>query len=263
MSFAFTGAPQSWTPAPGVLSARFVVDGGSGGANVNGVVGGLGGQVAETLSVFGMGTVTVVVGGAGATGPAGSIAAGGYPDGGSSGTVNGSGGGRSEVAFFGAIPELIAGGGGGAGTDAGDLYPDGQAGAGGAGGGADGKTLDGLPGADTTARTDGSVILGPGGGGGGASGATPGAAGAAGTVSNTGTPKFCPGLGNGEPLDGGPGSEGSATGAGADGVEQSGGGGDGYAGGGSGGTGAWDINCLFNLDGAGSGGGSSFAQSGT
>ncbi len=147
VSFAYTGAPESWTVPANVTSLTVTIAGASGGNAENGAAGGgPGGQFTTTIPVQPGQVLSVAVGGRGAdgqdfhTGPKGSSpgGAGGYGGGGNGAsaatnsvhiTGGGGGGGSFLTAVSGATQTLLAtaGGGGASGGSA-------AGGAGGAGG---------------------------------------------------------------------------------------------------------------------------------
>jgi hypothetical protein len=240
VSFALTGAPQTFTVPEGVTSLTATVAGASGGdgpqfipavarrgattspqAAQGASVGGAGGSITATVPVTGGEQLTVVVGGRGADSATFDPAAGGYGGGGSVATFDGpvgGGGGGGSFLFHGTTALVVAGGGGGASYGIGDD---------GGNGGSDGAGSAGLP--DSTA------------GGGGGGGATTGAGGAGGT--NCGT------------AGGGPASGPTTFGVGGDSACGGGAGGGGYYGGGSGGE-------TTQYGRGGGGGGSGFLAAG-
>jgi hypothetical protein len=212
VTFAYTGAAQTWTVPPGVNEATFIVFGAQGGdavADFDSAFGGRGGQATATLPVTPGSTVTILVGGAG--GNVNAPSCGGPPPGGFNGGGSGgsgavdngwcpgaAGGGASDVRIGGtdlAHRVLVAGGGGGAIPDS---YPCGRPN-GGAGGGLTGGTApcQGGSGGDQTGKSgsgksgqgdaggsNSSNGTGGGGGGGGyygGAGGTPGAGGGGGS----------------------------------------------------------------------------------
>jgi hypothetical protein len=134
VTFCYTGGAQTWTVPAGVKSATFTVFGAAGGVSnafTTPPPGGLGGKAVATIALVPGSTVTIVVGGVGATppnvdgclgGPAGG--AGGFNGGGAGGASGGGttcggsgGGGASDIRIGGAglgNRVLVAGGGGGA-----------------------------------------------------------------------------------------------------------------------------------------------------
>jgi hypothetical protein len=258
VTFAETGAAQTWTVPAGVTSATFTVEGAAGGNGVligggTAALGGLGAEVQATLGLGSGTAVTFLVGGAGVSSDGNGVA--GFNGGGAgSGDGGGGGGGFSSVAF-GSTVELLAGGGGGGGGY-GVPFETVLGGAGGAGGGA------GSAGAAGDSASDGQTLGGGGGGHAGGAGGTGGSAGALG-----GGASSCPGPP--APVAGTSGSlaSGSTGGAGAPSppgtisLSAGGGGGGGEAGGGGGGSGAGD-SCSASGAGGGGGGGSSYAAPG-
>lgn len=225
VSYASTGALQTFTIPSGVESVTVTVAGGQGGsvAGDNGFLyaaGGAGGRTAGTLDVEPGEVLTLVVGGAGgtavalATNPASTGSPGGYGGGGAGGDdvrpllgARAGGGGGSFVLADDDTLLLAAGGGGGAAFGA----------LGGLGGGAS---------APATAGADGDS---------GATGGRPGTAGANGSGGAAGT-------GDAPAEPGGPGTGTVVSpsvlpvgGTGGDGSEAGGGGGGGYRAGGGGG----------------------------
>lgn len=206
LTFAATGATQTWTAPPNVTSVTLDMAGARGGNSFAGaILGGLGDRLQATLAVIPGTTYTVWVAkqgtDSGATGgfgiaPGGTSAANGATFGGAGGGASG----ISPTAAAGAAV-AIAGGGGGAGGSAGGgggSYPTGIAApnAGGAGGGQGGTQLAGGAGGTgaTVAGAAGSTLQGGnafaltaafviGGGGGGFFG---GGTGAAATPNSTG-----------------------------------------------------------------------------
>jgi len=228
--FAYDGAAQSWTVPTGVTEATFTLIGGAGGdAGVLGPVGGFGAQVRATLPVTPGETLTLVVGGQGASSGAPAW------DGGAAGAngdapAAGAGGGATAVLSSTGAALLVAGGGGGAGGPG--------AGSGGTGGDGGSAELPGAPGGPSGPST-------PGGGG-----LVGGAGGAAGGGSIGGA--------NGGAASGGRGGAGGA-GASGSGGGNGGGGGGGYAGGGGGGAGGSGPAGTDAAGGGGGAGGTSFA----
>jgi hypothetical protein len=197
----YTGAGQDWTVPPGVASATFTVEGGSGGGVGAALAGASGGRATASLALTPGQTIWLFVGGQGPT-----ISSATAFNGGGSGHTGGGGGG-SDVRVGGTAlgnRMLVAGGGGGGGGCTGGPGLAGGA-QGGAGGGASG-------GSGTTGG--GTCAAGPGGGGtqtaGGAAGASAGGFGAG---------------GNGNANGGGGGGGWFGGGGGAD---SGGGGGSGY-----------------------------------
>jgi hypothetical protein len=174
VTFAYTGAADSWTVPAGVTSATFDLYGAQGGGSAGNALffAGLGGELKATLAVSAGTSIQVTVGGQGA-----GLAA-GFNGGGGGGF---GGGGASDIRVGGtglADRKLVAGGGGGAGRTACVTNADG-----GAGGG-----VSGSPG---NAGCDGFVAGGggtqtTGGTGGGGGVATDGAFGVGGSGSELG-----------------------------------------------------------------------------
>lgn len=111
VTFAFTGAPQTYTVPPRVVSLEVVADGGSGGNYQS--AGGGGAHVTATITVTPGQVLTVYVGGKG-----GDVnnSSGGYNGGGAGNGGGGGGGGASDVRTGGASLAdrlVVAGGGGG------------------------------------------------------------------------------------------------------------------------------------------------------
>ena len=173
---------ESWQVPVGVTEIEFEVYGAEGGSN-----GGRGGFVSGTLSNLPE-TLTIVVGGQGATGVSQN---GGYNGGGFSGGRNGnpgSGGGASDIRFGSSLDDriVVAGGGGGSGgpvggdggPGGGEIASDGSEGQGGAGSGGS-QDRGGEGGRSNSGNTNGSsgefgfggeggyAVSGYGGGGGG------------------------------------------------------------------------------------------------
>jgi hypothetical protein len=236
-SFGETGSPQTVVLPTGFATATITAGGAQGGANggkfaPGTVPGGLGGVAVGTFSITSGETLTLEIGGAGASGTKSAGGKGGYDGGGkgakggatlSPGDPGGGGGGATRVKDGSKIL-LAAGGGGGAG---GPVPDDAEtSGYGGAGGG-------------TIGSNGGTPALG-GGGGGGASQASPGGGG---KLADSCPTPACE-----------PGSAGTKTKGGAGGIGYGGGGGGGGGGykGGGGGAGA-SVN-----GGGGGGGGSGF-----
>ncbi|WP_158614228.1 Ig-like domain-containing protein [Frondihabitans sp. PhB188] len=127
VSFALTGAPETWIVPTGVTSITATVKGGAGGAQSAGArdpeptAGGAGGDVQATLPVASGDAITAVVGSKGADGVANSAtpAAGGYGGGGNGGSMaypthsSGGAGGGGSFLFTGSALAVAAGGGGG------------------------------------------------------------------------------------------------------------------------------------------------------
>jgi hypothetical protein len=234
VTFAPTGAVETWTVPAGIETITIVVAGASGG-DAGSEQGGVGGEVTAEVPVTPGETLDVVVGRTGADGAANSTAAaaGGFGGGGAGGTMQvaatltgGGGGGGSFVFVHGtSSSELLVAAGGGGGAVSAFEEGDGSSRAGGTGG----------AGGDAVASTNTEGLAG-----GPATLTAAGAAGAAGGQSTPGT-------------QGSPGAAAAATsatslglgGAGAvNTVGQSlyftaGGGGGGYRGGGGGGTDAY------------------------
>jgi Glycine rich protein len=154
--FAYTGATQTWTVPAGVTSATFDVLGAQGGA-YSPPAGGQGGEATGVLTLTPGDTVTLLVGGQGATGGGFAVDSaggqGGFNGGGNGGIgffAGAGGGGASDVRIGGsglADRMLVAGGGGGA-SNAG--CSTGQNADGGAGGGLTGNAgLGACPGFNT------------------------------------------------------------------------------------------------------------------
>jgi len=222
-TFAFTGAPQTYTVPAGVTKLRVTAGGAAGGtSSVN--TGGGGGVVYATLPVTPGEVLTVYVGGkgvGGATDGSNSGGAGGYNGGGSSpGSYGSGGGGATDLRRSASAPStsladrlLVAGGGGGGGAATPSGLPGGGGGNPGLAGGSNGAEGGG-----------GGTTTGPGAGGRYNYAGQPGTLGMGGNGSGGATnPPFY--------------------------YTAGGGGGGGYYGGGGGGTGRM---------GAGGGGGSSF-----
>lgn len=129
ITFSATGAPETWAVPAGVTSVTATVNAAAGGAGAPGGgltdagQGGLGGALTATVPVAAGETLTTVVGAKGADGVTNSTtpAQGGYPRGGTAGTIastehgaGGAGGGGSFL--FGSNALLLAAGGGGGGT---------------------------------------------------------------------------------------------------------------------------------------------------
>lgn len=235
VSFALTGAPESFVVPAGVSAVTATVTGGAGGtssvagSSFGGVpaVGGTGGAVSALLPVTPGETLTAVVGGRGEDGVSDlpRPAAGGYGGGGDSGAITtsarhaggGAGGGGSFL--FGDDALLLAAGGGGGGANFG-----GAAVAGGAGGAGGDASAGGTPfSGDGDSSGGGGTSTGPGAGG----------------VLTTGAPEFVAGApGAADPAsgpaafgEGGDGPTGEESGS----YTTAGGGGGGFYGGGSGG----------------------------
>ena len=169
-TFSYTGASQTWTVPPGVTQATFDVFGAQGGNGSNpdavipASVGGNGGETTATLGLAPAETLSVVVGGQGATGfgntGGGAGGFGGGGPGGSGGSFGGGGGGGGGSSVTeGATPLVIAGGGGGSSNLRGKN--------GGSGGGLSGTAGVG-PGGDPGTQTGGGT--GTGGAGSGSAG---------------------------------------------------------------------------------------------
>jgi hypothetical protein len=247
-TYSYTGSAQTFVVPAGVTSLQVVVAGAQGGAGFDyaagtGGGGGRGAVVGVTLAVSPGETLTLLVGGEGGSGPAGSVA--GF-NGGGAGAYNptpgfaragGGGGGASDIRAGGAgLANRVVVAGGGGGGSLGTAAAGGRV-AGGAGG------FDGVPGESAT-----SPLSKPGGGGGG----TQSGGGAAGQpVELPGTPAVTP-AGAGSLGQGGTGGYGP-TAIGFNGGF-AGGGGGGYYGGG-GGAGGYSYN-----ESGGGGGGSSFSS---
>jgi hypothetical protein len=231
VSFAMTGAVQSWTVPTGVDHITAAVAAGNGGGSSNTPLGGLGGAVTATVPVTAGDALSIVVGAAGANGtfgqqnaPSPAYGGGGlgfFEPGGGMGFSEGSGGGGSFVFDTTANDALLVAAGGGGGTS-GNATGGGNGGAGGPGD--DGSTFCGQ-----TPSGGGGTLSAGGAGGGNA------AVGAAGTGPATSATSL------------GVGGDTAANAAGA-------GGGGGYYGGGGGGASTGN-NC--GVDGSG-GGGSGF-----
>lgn len=257
VTFAETGAAQTWTVPAGVTSATFTVDGAAGG---NGTAPGggtpaLGGGGAEVQATLGLGSVpavTLLIGGGGLIGNSDGV--GGFNGGGAAGSsVGGGGGGGFSSVAFGSTIELLAGGGGGGGGPGAD-YETAIGGAGGAGG------ETGSAGTAGDSGNDGRVLGGGGGGQPGGASGTGGLAGALGSGTSTCEGGTLAGT-SGSPASGSTGGAGAAAQAPAAFTASGGGGGGGEVGGGGGGSGAGD-SCSASGGGAGAGGGSSYAAPG-
>ena len=234
VSFASTGAEESWVVPAGVTSIDVVLVGGSGGAGENGPAGGAGHRVEGTLAVEPGDTLFLNVGGNGGTAGLvpGCIPGAAAFNGGAAG-----GSGLGELPGIGTSCGWDAGGGGGA-TD-----------------------IRSESRADPTTLGSRLIIAAGGGGGGGGAGSggggsaesngvsTGGSGGGAGTSTGGGSP----GTGH---AGGGNGADGAVGlgGNGGQGIRAGGGGGGGLYGGGGGGA-------SNNGSGAGGGGGSSFVGS--
>ena len=154
-TFAYTGAPQTYTVPAGVTTLRVEALGASGGNSIYGfntinTVGGAGARVRTTLAVVPGQVLTIYVGGVGTTSPRDG-GGGGYNGGGNGGSrggpdnwpyrSSGGGGGATDIRVGGtalANRVLVAGGGGGgglAGVGGNGGTPNGAAGAGDGGGG--------------------------------------------------------------------------------------------------------------------------------
>ncbi|WP_456697636.1 glycine-rich protein [Aeromicrobium sp. P5_D10] len=112
-------ASTEWTVPPGVTSIDFVAIGGRGLRNATGVSGGLGVKLAGKMTVTPGQKLYVTTAGNGDTGGGGGQGAGynGGAAGGNFGSLNGRGGGASDIRFAGnelTDRKLVAGGGGGA-----------------------------------------------------------------------------------------------------------------------------------------------------
>ena len=113
-TFNYTGDAQTWTVPAGVTSATFDLYGARGGGFVGDslLAPGLGGEATATIAVTPGDSIEVNVGGQGGS------PAGGFNGGGAGGSIAG-GGGASDIRIGGtalADRELVAGGGGGAGS---------------------------------------------------------------------------------------------------------------------------------------------------
>ena len=182
-TFAFTGAPQTYTVPAGVTALKVVLDGAAGATNR---LGGKGGRVTTTLSVTAGQVFNLFVGGAAADN------VGGYNGGGNSETGRGdigAGGGATDMRLNGTTlnDRIIVAGGGGGSSDDGSR--------GGNGGGLVGANGGGRPGtggsqtAGGTGDTNGASGIGGSGvdfGGGGGGGYFGGGSGAAGMGIKTG-----------------------------------------------------------------------------
>jgi len=246
ITFLATGDYYAWTVPSGVTSVTFDLQGAQGGTTVETyapALGGKGGRVTGTLTVTPASTYYIYVGGQ----PSASSSTAGFNGGGlagvsASGTRAGSGGGATDIrTAIGTLSSrlVVAGGGGGAGTDYvnGGCTPCGQGGIGGAGGGTTGASGEDAPASNTPAYSGQYGLLGRGGSGGTQSAGGTGSGGAPGGAGSLGV--------------GGAGRGGQITVA-------SGGAGGGYYGGGGGG-----VNNTASADGyggGGGGGGSSFAD---
>ncbi|MFN8491581.1 MAG: choice-of-anchor D domain-containing protein [Caldilineaceae bacterium] len=164
VTFAYSGAPESWTVPPGVTSANFVVDGAQGGTGMlfGGTqgTGGLGARAQATFAVRDGQIFQLMVGGAG------SVTAGGFNGGGAGGGsprgFNGAGGGGASDVRSGACAtalsctladrRIIAGGGGGGAAYSGNGGSGGQL-----GGNGTGSVDGGTPGAGGTATSGGAA----------------------------------------------------------------------------------------------------------
>lgn len=243
VSFWHTGAPSTWTVPPGVVKAKFTVEGAEGGGEIP-AARSQGGRAVATLASLSPGEqFGVIVGGAGSSHIEGG--AGGF-GGGGDGTPGAGGGGYSSVSR-GPTLTLLAGGGGGAGSagfNASTVEVPG-----GGSGGSGGEGASGSPGIATLSQ---EATLGGGNGGGSGESGGPGGGGGMVTGSSACPETITSGASGaaGSSLTGG----GGASGAG-------GGGGGGYVGGGQGGGGAFDL-CGGEAGAGGGGGGSSFAANG-
>ena len=250
MTFAYTGAEQSYVVPSGVSSLQVAATGAPGGIGIASGVGGVGGaggdgaKVDATVPVTPGETLYVEVGGAGGAGNENGVGNGGF-NGGGAGLPGGGGGGASDIRTVSCATtcpgsaaslqsRLVVAAGGGGGGGAFDVL---TGGAGGAGG------LVGANGKNGTANS----LCTAGGGGAGATGTTGGAGGSS-ASSLTVDPVIClVGTSSAGVL-----GNGGASGQGAD---SGGGGGSGYYGGGGGGPGS-------TTSGGGGGGGSSFGPAG-
>ena len=174
VSFWHTGAPATWTVPPGVVKAKFTVEGAEGGGEIP-AARSQGGRAVATLASLSPGEqLGLTVGGVGLTDAAGG--SGGF-GGGGEGMLGAGGGGYSSVSR-GPTPTLLAGGGGGAGlagfNASTSVVP------GGGSGGSGGEAASGSAGLATLSQ---EATLG--GGAGGASGESGGAGGSGGMVSGT------------------------------------------------------------------------------
>jgi hypothetical protein len=243
VSFWHTGAPSTWTVPPGVVKAKFTVEGAEGGGEIP-AARSQGGRAVTTLASLSPGEqFGVIVGGAGRSHSEGG--SGGF-GGGGDGTLGAGGGGYSSVSR-GPTLTLLAAGGGGAGL-AGFNASTGEE----PGGGSGGSGGEGASGSAGIATLSQEATLGGGNGGGSGEGGGPGGGGGTVTGSSAcpeGVTPESPGAA-GSSLTGG----GGAPGAG-------GGGGGGYVGGGQGGGGAGDA-CGGTAGAGGGGGGASFAADG-
>jgi hypothetical protein len=160
-SITAPGTTQVQVPA-GATSASFVVAGASGGSGLTTIAGGLGGQVTATIPVVPCTSLTVNVGGAGATNTDGAVAAGGINGGGGAPPGTGGGGGTSEVIDASGNRLLVAGGGGGGGQTfpgVGGFFGAGGGGSGGFGSGEGGTGSGGGGGGGSNfAETAASVL---------------------------------------------------------------------------------------------------------
>lgn len=246
VSFWHTGAPSTWTVPPGVVKAKFTVEGAQGGDHgspdslLNRAA-----RVGATLAPLAPGDeVTLSVGGMGR--PYAQGGAGGF-GGGGDGTLGGGGGGYSSVKLGPNLMLLAAGGGGAGLAGANALTGDDVTGGFGGHGGE-----SGTPGASGAAtQVQGATLGGGGSGGAGAGGASGGDGGQVAESSSCQA-----GVHAGEAGAAGAGFTGGGGAPGA-----GGGGGGGYLGGGQGGGGAGD-GCGSAAGSGGGGGGSSFAASG-
>ena len=160
-TFNYTGAMQTFIVPAGVTSIDVDVYGGAGGTSYNGGIGGAGGRVQSTLVVVPGQTLNLYVGGVGQNGNnTGGPVLGGYNGGGDGNSVfsafGGGGGGASDIRFTPytlADRILVAGGGGGAGSDGGATN-------GGAGGGLIGGTAATATNGATIEASGGTQVAG-------------------------------------------------------------------------------------------------------
>jgi hypothetical protein len=239
VTFAYSGAPETWTVPAGVTTAHLTIAGASGGSNWFGPdfgePGGRGGRLEVDVPVVGGSDLTIVVGQAGADGsyrvggvlpPPAAAFGGGGPGGAAAGFVS------------------IVGGGGGGGSFVFGVRPDATTGllaAAGGGGGGGGPAPGGVGGSD---GEGGSPAYSPAASGGGGTSTAGGVAGGDVRAGTSGT---------------GPSTDASTLGQGGAGppTDPAGGGGGGYFGGGSGGFG-WVFDPSPGIATGAGGGGSGF-----
>jgi hypothetical protein len=216
VSYAYTGADQTFTVPAGVYSINITtMYGAGGGVNTSGTYStpGKGGSVSGTLAVTPGETLTIMVGAGGGNTPSATTLYGGGAAGNGTGQNGTNGGGRTAIRRAGVDVVTAGGGGGGAAISA---FGDNNAGNGGGTTGDSGQGTDHSGSAPGATGGGGGTQIGVGGGGAGFN--TPAEFGAPGTGSQGGAPSYQCGGGGGGYFGGGGGgysiSDASSSGGG-------------------------------------------------